>query len=512
MLAGEVSRLRRDILRAPRRGGSLFRIWAFLAGLPLGLLLAMSFASALAAWLFLCLAGGFVLLLVVSLAARGAGHAVDRRRHLAEAASLALLAWPAAGCAWLGFRPGAVASLLLVAAIVAAGTVRARRLLGPGGGVAYQLRFAMGVLAIGALLFAALAGLLGAWGAPELPEAVPAQRAHYLFDLDARVATRPLPRCDSSAQRADILVAGARPALELGAPVLWFDAPGPEGRRQIHRLDLVSAEVGCATCAEAGNNLAPKPVRGGGRVVFETDRHRSHQDPVSREIYLTRGGASSRRLTFFAGPNRRGMLDPGGRGLLWSSGNGGRWDLVTASLQTGHGGMLLSSPVYFEPGGVGPIEALAWSPDARSVVLRDGNSSALGASAVLDPATGERVVLDPGGARVVAASFSADGGTLAVAATRQAASSAALGRSLGFLIARIELLGPETPTLHRGTEIWLGPRAEQLEPVDLGSHAGWGSPSGIALRPEGDGFFLGQWRSGRAGVEERILEVALGCE
>jgi hypothetical protein len=109
---------------------------------------------------------------------------------------------------------------------------------------------------------------------------------------------------------------------------------------------------------------------------------------------------------------------------------------------------------------------------------------------------------------VVAASFSGDGTTLAVATRRPAAAAAAVPSTLGFLVARLAALAPREPARFRGTGVRIGPPwADALAEVALGDVARFGHPTGIALEADGRAFVLGQ----RHGKVERLLRVELRC-
>jgi hypothetical protein len=136
------------------------RIWAFLAGLPVGLLGALAVRHG--AWGALelgALAGGVALALGVWLAGRLASHDDARGAHLARASSVGLAALPASAAAWLGLAPGAGASLAVVLAALALFVIRAMRASGPVGGALRQGARALAVLVVASALCLAAAEL-----------------------------------------------------------------------------------------------------------------------------------------------------------------------------------------------------------------------------------------------------------------------------------------------------------------------------------------------------------------
>ena len=327
----------------------MYRIWAFVAGVPVGVLGAL--AAGGGSWLVLeggALAGGAALLLAVSVAARFAG-AETERSQLARAASAGLAALPAAAAAWLGLLPGAAYSLGAVLVALAACLGLAMRASGPGPGPLRQLGAAGAALGIGTAATLAAAGLLAAFTHPAVRDPTPEQRASYAYDVDASVALGPDPRCAPAVASSAELGKGASPALGEEGAVVWYDAPGPDGSRQLHRLERATGNVVCWTCGEPGNNRRPRVAPGGASVVFETDRYVTPFEPTNWELQLvaTRGDKpkGSRRLTYDPAPDLFGSLDPSGRLLVWSSGNAGRYAIATAPLRSGHGGLLLGTPI-----------------------------------------------------------------------------------------------------------------------------------------------------------------------
>jgi hypothetical protein len=489
----------------------LHRIWAFVAGVPVGILAAL--ASGGSAWLALDLAavaGGVAMLLAVTIVGRWAGPEVERAQ-LAGAASVGLAALPAAAAHWLGLLPGAAWTLAAVVAAVAFALLRAMRGHGPRGAW-QQIVAAFAALAIGAVAAVVAGGAFAAFGGTEADAERAAKRAQGALDVDARVALGPDLRCEPAVAVARAIGSGARPWLSDEGAVLWFDAVESDGRRQVHRLELASGRDVCWTCGEPGNNRRPRVSPNGNSLVYETDRYATAFEPLNWELELssalTAQPGRSRRITYEPGPDAHGGFAPGGGLLLWSSGAQGRYAVATAALRTGHGGLLLSAPNAIVPGGAAWIVPLAWSPDARALVSLRGDPLGVQEATLADPATGTERKLDWPEGRAVAAAFSADGARLAVATTRPAAAAAALPSALGFLTARIAALGSDEPTRFRVSGVRIGDTSGELAAVPLGDDEAWGHPTGIALEPDGGAFVLGQRNATGA---ERLLRVELRC-
>jgi hypothetical protein len=309
-----------------------------------------------------------------------------------------------------------------------------------------------------------------------------------------------------------LLERGAHPALSSEGAELWFDAADANGMRQIHHLDLATGTVACVTCAEAGHNRRPAPSPSGRAVVFDTDRHADGAAPANTEIHHLRvvaGAASrpSRRITYAPGRDDHPVLDPGGRGVVWSRGEAGRFSVVSAGYRSGHGALLLADPVPILPGGAAWTAPVAWSADARGLAWVRGNGFGTGSASRLDPATARIDPLGDGvGPRDVA--YSGDGGRLAVAGAGGAAGlgrlPAFLGFALGALPAAVAAPAGVAPTRLRTGLARIAP----LHDVDLGEAAAWGAPAGLALSPDGTWLVLAQ-RNGAG--QERLLRVTLDC-
>lgn len=497
----------------------LWRLWSFASGLPIGAFAAIAWApdadSAAARAPWGALAGGLLLALATSALARWRDDELERGRHLALAASAGWLAVPAGLAWWMGFAPGRGAWLGACVAVLAIALWGGARALGPAGGLPRQALRAAGFVAGGAV--AALA--IGAAGAALRGAGVAApdpRLAATLYDLDARVATRPLPSCAPEPRAVRVLLdRGAHPALSPDGDVVWFDAPA-EGRRQIHRLARATGELTCWTCGEPGNNVRPDVAEPGLSLVFDSDRAATWLHPDDTELFLASAvrPAVSRRVTFRPGPDEGARFAPGARLLVWSRRDGGRYEVVAAALRSGHGGVLLGNVAALAAGGAEWIAPLAWAPDARTVVFGRGNPFAPLAGFALDPAAGTSTPLGDGLAP--AASFVADGGWLAFATAQGGHRGGALPAWLGFALGSRATALARTQPLLSGTGVRSGPTDEPAAatafalPAEL---AAWGAPTGLALDPDGAGFVLGQRRvaADGSGVEERLVEVTLSC-
>ncbi len=488
-----------------------WHLWSFLSALPLGALAAFAWfeqptppvIAASAA------AGATLLALATALLARRAA-VFDAPRRLAGAVSLGWAALPALAAILLPLEPGPQVSLAVIVFVVVFALARAAR------STARARPLLRGVVAVA---FAAL--VLGVWNtlAAELDAGVtpvPEARADALFDLDAKVATRLLPACKPRPRRVETLLArGAHPRFGAEARRLWFDADDAHGRRQIHRLELASGEVSCWTCGESGNNVRPAPGAGDRLVAFETDRHATWRHPANAEIHVVAGAAElpgrrSRRLTIEPGIDSRPVFGPEAAMLVWSHAGRGRHAVVGGSIRSGHGGIILGGTSVLFSAGAAWAAPLAWSPDARSLVVAHGNPLAPLELVLLDPATGARRGL--GADAGYGADFNADGGWLARTGDVEAGSAAWLPARLGFL------LGPWATWRSRRAPL-LGPGGVRAGPVEVGAQAspalqeieGWGEITGIALAPDATTLVLGQRRREAGGVRERLVRVDLDC-
>lgn len=333
-------------------------------------------------------------------------------------------------------------------------------------------------------------------------------RADAIYDLDAQVATRPLPVCGGEPARNELLLErGARPRLSPDATDLWFDAPDANGVRQLHRLRLADGGVACWTCGERGDNRRPRPGERG--MLFETDRHASWREPVNTEIHwiAVRGDAPrhpSKRLSFAPGPDDHALFAPGGS-VVWSRRSRG-YEVVSAPLQRAHGGLTLGPPLPLARGGAAWLAPADWSADARALALLRGNPFAPLAASAVDFATGAMLEL---GTRVAddGVAFSADGGFVIVADTER-------GQLAGLLPAAVAtpfagFASHARAPLQQGTRLRAGPRGGPLQALDLPELERWGSPTGVTLFPDGRSAILGQ-RSAD-GSSERLVRVDLGC-
>lgn len=494
----------------------MWRLWILAMGAPPGVLAlraagpaAPPGATAAAA---AGAAAGVALLVVCLLLARRHDDDPARGGHLARGATSALVAVPALGAVWIGAGPHPAAWLAVVLGVVAVALARARRRRGEAGGVAGLLRasaLALGGGAAGALVLALAAAPLRAPASglgPWLRDAA--------LDVDAGVALRPLPACGAGVASLRVLAGrGAHPRLAPDGATLWLDAPGPDGRRQVYRLARETGRLDCVTCGEPGANRRPDPHPAtGAAVVFDTDRWATAATPLDTELHVVAAGDRgrvrvSRRLTYHPGPDDHALYDPSGAGFVWMRGvAGGGFAAVRAGIRSGHGGLLLSEPRVLAAGGARAVAPLAWSPDARSLVLGAGHGGAPWAAWRLDPADATATPLG----ELVAADFSADGSLVALAAARRAGPGGVV-RAAGALAERIRRVADGGAPAGSGTRVEVGPVDGRRVALELGDAAAWGVPTGVAMADDGRALALGQRRVGPDGPEERILWIERAC-
>jgi hypothetical protein len=487
----------------------MFRLWAFAASAPLGLLLALALPRPpgdLAA-LALVAAAGALGAGAASLAARLGDDVPDRAAHVAHGASAGLVALPAWAAAALRLGPPARVWLALAAAALGFALWRASRASTPAPGPGARVANALATVALAVV--AAVAGSVAyGWLSPGSPEPDESLRT-AAFDIDSRVPVRTPRDCARrAAQVVTLSERGAAPRLGHDGATVWFEARADDGRLQVHRLAPGAAAV-CWTCAEPGNNRRPAPHPTGSGVLFDTDRFASWRSPAETEVMLVSGrGAGaprhpSRRITYLPGPDDHALYDPSGSGLVWTHGGDGRYEVKRASILSGHGGLLLSQPLTLFRGRSAWVAPLAWAADGRTLVAGFGQPLAALAGVRLDPASGERRRI-PGGLVAGSVSFSADGRVMAVASTRERGAARLLPGALGNVIARWPTHAGASA---EGTRVALGAVDGEQGEVELREVAAWGVPTGIALLPDASGFVLGQ----RGAAGERIVRVELDC-
>ena len=499
----------------------LWRLWSFVSGLPLGAFAAVATspdatsAAARAPWG--AALGGLLLVVATSGLARRRDDESDRGRHLAMAASAGWLAIPAGLAGWLGFAPGPLPWLGACIVVLGLALWRGARAIGPAGGLLRQALGATAWVALGAVaalvIGTVVAAARGAGVSPPAP-----RLATSVYDLDAAVVTQPLPSCAPVPRAVETLLdTGARPSLSPDGRIVWFDAPvaAEGGRRQIHRLDRETGAVECWTCGEPGNNVRPDAGDSGLALVFESDREADWLSPDDTEIFLlgTARRAPSRRLTFRAGPDEWPRLGPSSRLVVWSRRDGGRYEVASAALRSGHGGILLGNVGVLATGGSEWIAPLGWAPDARTMVLGRGNPFAPLRGLAVDPATGSVTAL--GDDLAPAAAFGADGGWLAVPTAQGGHWAGALPRSLGFALAPWARSRSRAHPLLHGSGIRSGPTSDPTAARALtlpAALASWGAPTGLALAPDGRALVLGQRREASGRIDERLVEIALDCD
>ncbi|MGH0036227.1 MAG: hypothetical protein ACQGVK_14470 [Myxococcota bacterium] len=494
----------------------LWGIWSVVCGGPLGLLLAAALlpggSAGLTPWA--ALGAGLVLAAIHLGLARRRDDDPARPVHLAAASSIGWLAAPACALEWLGLPPAAPFSLAVCVLAVGAAFALAVRAVGPCPARRVLGRAAL-ALAVGGVtwpLVSAGAGVLGA------PEPIQGERlADAIYDFDARVATKRLPDCRQRVDRVEVLASsGARPRWTRDGETVWYDARGPEGRRQVHRLRLATGQSQCWTCGQPGNNVRPDPSPDGSILVFDSDRHAGPERPWNTELYRAPAlgqapPANARRLTFDPGPDESARLGPSPAVIAWSRGENGRYAVVSGSIAQGHGGVRLRTPGVVVSGAAGWASPLAWSADARSLVAVRGNPYRALDAVRIDLATGEKTTIARSVSGLAGVGFSADGGWLAVATTQRIRAAGALPAWLGAAMARFATREVLDGVLFRGTGLATGPAAGPLHELDLGELGAWGAPSGVALSPSGESLVLGQRRATDAGVEERLALVHLAC-
>jgi len=498
----------------------LWRLWAFCSGIPIGGALALAALREPTPLRLVwgALAGGVLLALLVSLLARGHHDQFERGRHLAAATSFGWAAVPVAVAVFFAWSPGPWVYVALVVALLAGALFVATRALGPAPGlVRWKLRavasFLIGSIAVLALA-AAGAALLAA--APE-----PSSRFSSVLDaIDAEVVTRPLPVCSAEPRAVAVLLErGAHPALSPDGAQLWFDAESDAdgGRRQIHRLDRATGNAICWSCGDLGNNTHPSISPSGVSLVFQSDRHATWRHPDDTDLYLAavqraENPDHGRRLSFAVGPDESPVFGPGPMMVTWSRRLAGRYDVVAASIRSGHGGLLLGTPGVLASGGAEWIAPVAWSPDARTLLVARGNPFAPLALEAVDPRSFSRRLLATDAA--LAGSFDGDGGWLGFATTRPLHWEAVLPRALGFAVAPLAVDRRAREPLGRDTGVRSAASEPSVEAAAIAIDAdviSWGEPTGLAIEPDGSGFVLGQRRQAKDGVNERLVAIQLDC-
>ena len=298
----------------------------------------------------------------------------DRDAHVAIASSSALVGLPGLFAAVAQLSAEWVL-LSTVFAVMGFGLLYGLWTGAKPGGWRRQVLFALGFPTIGGLfVFGGAAGVAASRAvAPVFDE----QRAAAIYDVDARVVNRPLPTCGPDPSKIEVLLErGARPRLSRDGGFVWFDAE-VDGTRQIHRLELESRDVKCWTCGEVGNNLRPTLANGMDAVVFETDRHSTLWEPFNTELHAIEGRswppAPSRRLTRNTGPDDHAIAAPEQSRIVWSRLDNGRYSIVIARVRRETTGFSFGSVTTLESGGSAWLAPAAWSPNARALVVVEGN-------------------------------------------------------------------------------------------------------------------------------------------
>jgi hypothetical protein len=490
----------------------VWRAWTLLAGVPVGALGAWALAGPSSSALGIGAALGALALFGAALwIARLRDDDPARGAHLAAASSAGLLALAPLGACLLGLGPGP--GWWLAAVVLALGGALRRGALqhGPSGGARRQLRAAVASSALGAAAVTGVSGGLASLGAEELRFDEP--RARAVYDIDADVVTRALPRCSPVPARVTVLREdGARPRVSRDGRHVWYDA-AVDGARQVQRLERATGEVVCWTCGEPGNNLRPYPGGPAAGVVFETDRHRTPWDPTNTELHVVsaRGDAPrapSRRVTYGAGPDDHAIFAPSGATLVWSQRRDGGYHVVSAALRSAHGGLDLGREARMADGGAAWAAPLDWSPDGRSLVVVRGNPLRPLPALGIDFATGRVSAL---GGVAGAAAFNADGGWVVVTGARRARIAGLLPGQLGFLLAPLAAEIERRAPLYRTTQLRMGEPWAEGAALELGELADWGAPSGVSQVPDEPVLVLGQQQVANGAHRERLLEIRLDC-
>jgi hypothetical protein len=155
---------------------------------------------------------------------------------------------------------------------------------------------------------------------------------------------------------------------------------------------------------------------------------------------------------------------------------------------------------------------VAWSPDARTLLVARGNPYAALAIERIDPTCFARELLGTDAAP--AGSFDGDGGWLAFATARPLHWVGVLPRALGFALGPIANAQRAHAALRRDSGIRVGASAQAAETMALAlppDFVAWGEPTGVALEPDGSGFVIGQRRDDADGVRDRLVAVQLAC-
>ncbi|MCP3986144.1 MAG: hypothetical protein GY723_17305 [bacterium] len=493
-------------------------LWSGFAGLPVGALAVLAFVGAASPASIGggALTSGVLLVVLLALIARRTGEGTERVRHLAGGSTFGLAALPACLASLLGLAPGAPVLLFLVLLLLILALLAAVRRGGPGPGLFRQGAMALTVVLGATVVIVLLTGFGAALGSEAPPPS--AQLTTEILDVDAQLATLPLPECSRELTDFEVLLEnGAHPRFDPEENRIWYDAATQTAGRQIFWHDLATGTSQCWTCGEQGNNYRPAVGYRGTGMVFVTDRHASWRHPRNTELHAigTQGqvpGSGSRRLTDHPGADDHAWIGPASGRVLWSRETNGGYALVTTTVRTGHGGLRLGESSVMMPGGSEWVAPLAWSPDARTFLLVRGNPYQPPTALSLDPTTGEMDSLGRELAWGGGASFNGDGSFLALATTQRNRTLGLLPAQLGFLLAATATRDEMHEPLFLGTGIELGEVGGERLELELGELASWGEPTGISLSRDSRSLLLGQRRARGSEVEERILRLTLSCQ
>ena len=496
----------------------VWRIWVFLSGAPLGVLLLWSVmpeADRPAIYIAAFLAGAFLVGIASAFVRQRQARDSGGVGHALHAASAGWIAWPAVAAVRLDIGPGAWPFAGVALAWLALAFWRQGRAHGPSPSPLRHVARLMGELALGWLVALVIGGI---WAATDGGRVEPdAELQALAWSIDAGVALAPAHAClPRAAQWAVLSESGARPRLSADARRVWYEGRGDDGRAQVFALDRASGAAECFTCEEPGNNRRPAPHPTRAAVLFDTDRHATWRHPGNTEVMAIdareRSGPRPRsaRLTYSHGRDEHAFHDPTGGGLVWLHTERGRASVRRAVIGTGHGGIALTGEQDLMRAGAGWVIPLAWAPDARALVAARGHGLGPRTGELLDVASGERRSLGAGLTAGSSVGFSADGSVMAVAETSTIRAVALLPASLGFFLERLpSLAAGARARLTAGTTIRLGDPRGTLTPLVLAADlAGWGAPTGVSLAADARTLVLGQRdEQGR----ERLLELVLDC-
>ncbi len=497
----------------------IWRLWAFVSGTPLGVLVlwAVLPEAGQEEAIMAALAGGALMMGAAhGFALRREGLDSDSAGHAMRAATAGWLAWPGVWAVRFDIGPPApVFALLALGWVLLAFWRHGRTDAGSPTAIGHLGRWLL-ELALGTALVLAIGGL---WASADGGMVDPDERIQAAtWDIDARVPLGPKHACSITPVATQVLSArGVHPQLSPDGTAVWYGSAGADGRRQIHRLTLATDTSVCWTCGERGQNRRPRPHPSGNVLVFDTDRFATWRHPGATDVMVVdaRGETGpkrpSRRVTYRQDVDRHAFYDPTGNGVVWVRAEAGRATVRRAAIQTGHGGVLLTNEQDLYRASAGWVVPLAWAADGRALAVAHGHGLGPRRGEILDPATGERRSLGSHLGAGVSVAFSGDGAWMALAETSTIRAASLLPESLGFAVARIPRFAERDPAALRDeTVVRIGARDGELMALELPPEiAGWGAPSGLTLASDARSLVFGQLSRTR---DERLVRVELDCD